>query len=927
MLRNTMYYETQSAMKPLDLVFILLFSFFTVSVFGQCLVSPPPPGLLTFNPTEDIGQGFTAECSGNLEYVEIYSGGPGAIAAGTLNIYSGNSVSPANLIYTQTHPAMTIAATGDPIRFDLTSPLQVVLNSQYTFQFNVAGVSIVATANYYAGGTAFEDVRTLPQFDIPFTASIVNPSSPLLITQYYEGTGNDKWLEIKNISSNTVNSGEYYIGLFEDSFGTIGGGIETNTPISYQINFAIPPGEVVLFGHSGATAPAPANRGPTATVINDGTADAICAFTGDDIIIISTTNDGTAYDNRTDIVGVVGAASTPVDWGTDLSIIKGGGTTEEPAIIYDPVNVAYDANEFIQLELATVVSADPTTNIALGTQTVGATTWTTGWSNGVPDKTKNVVIDGTYIDSDGSLEARNLTINTGASINLDSGGTGSNYVLVAKDLTVDGSLTIGDTEALITTDPNAIITGSMTKIERTTPLNNFRDYTYWSSPVNTTIEAAFVSPSVGDGVDPNRIFQWRTPVDQSSPTAGDGDPGNWEIASGTMQEGRGYLAEAPASLIGGQQHQVNFIGTPNNGTINVPVGLDTGQAGGYGGYNIIGNPYPSAINIDLFIEAVVNSEIDADPTAIIDGTIWLWSHSTQIDGGTTGEFNPADYVSYNLAGGVSTTEGTPAPTNIIGSGQGFLVQVFEAGNNELTFENSMRVTGQNDTQFFKSDKKVSQEKDRVWLNMTNNKNDFNQILIGFFDKATDSFDRGYDGLSLNSGNIIFYSMIEDNIYAIQGFGEFDLAREIPLGFYAATEGTHNIAIDKVEGILADQEMYLVDNELNTIHDLKQGSYAFEVLTAGNYKERFIVKFNSGVLSTTDVEIEKDNIIYPNPSTDYIRIGGLQREENYTIFNQFGIKVKQGVVSSGNKEIDVRHLKAGLYIVSIDNRDGIKFIKK
>ena len=54
-------------------------------------------------------------------------------SAGTLNVYSGNSVS-GTPIYTQSHPSITINNIGDPIRINITNTLALTqFLNQYTF--------------------------------------------------------------------------------------------------------------------------------------------------------------------------------------------------------------------------------------------------------------------------------------------------------------------------------------------------------------------------------------------------------------------------------------------------------------------------------------------------------------------------------------------------------------------------------------------------------------------------------------------------------------------------------------------------------------------------------------------------------------------------------------------------------------------------
>ncbi|MEZ4842475.1 MAG: hypothetical protein R2821_13435 [Flavobacteriaceae bacterium] len=43
-----------------------------------------------------------------------------------------------------------------------------------------------------------------------------------------------------------------------------------------------------------------------------------------------------------------------------------------------------------------------------------------------------------------------------------------------------------------------------------------------------------------------------------------------------------------------------------------------------------------------------------------------------------------------------------------------------------------------------------------------------QLLVGFFDEATDGVDRGYDGTKLSGGWVSFYSRIEDKNMLFKG---------------------------------------------------------------------------------------------------------------------------------------------------------------
>lgn len=123
------------------------------------------------------GQGFIAECDGFLEYVQFISNSTGTVSAGTLNIYNGNTVTGTPL-YTQTYPSIIITQASDPIRVDVTGSLSLVQGNQYTFEFTVDNVDILADfANGYPDGSAFQDGSEVSSVDFIFGISITNTLS------------------------------------------------------------------------------------------------------------------------------------------------------------------------------------------------------------------------------------------------------------------------------------------------------------------------------------------------------------------------------------------------------------------------------------------------------------------------------------------------------------------------------------------------------------------------------------------------------------------------------------------------------------------------------------------------------------------------------------------------------------------------------
>ena len=802
-----------------------------------------------------------------------------------------------DLNLTDPSPFVTISGT-NASDFTLTvipsTPITAASSTTFAITFNPSAIGIRTASVSIANNDSDENPYN---FDIQGEGIDANTGNQLLITQYYEGIGpNDNWIEIKNVSTTATLTGAYYLALYEDLDGTTSGLIASSAPTLFVPIDPLAAGAVRLYKRAGAVL---ANLGPAEVVENE-----ICRFDGNDVILISGSSGTNCYNDRTDIIGVVGT-SAAVTWGVDVSLIKGCGTTEAPTIVYDPTNIAYDSNQYITLTLDEVDTANTSTNVALGTQTVGPTIWSGTWDNGIPDKTKKTIIDGTYNNSDGSFEACDLTINGGASINLDSNGAGSNYILVENNLTINGSFTIGDTEALVTVNPAGTMSGSITKKEVTTTLNNFRDFTYWSAPVSTSISAAFT------GVDPNRIFKW------DIPTTTPNFVGAWSLASGTMTPARGYISEAPNSTPDGGTHSVTFSGTPNNGTIGIGVGFNN-DGFDNSDFNLIGNPYPSAVNIDDFIQSVSNNDIS--------GTIYFWTHLTAI---SSGQFLGSDYAIYNLSGGIASQSGSPIPTGNIGSSQGFFVKSVRVGN--IFFENSMRIKGAN-TQFFKSSKESKspiQEKDRIWLNVESATDGaFNQILVGFFENATDGYDRGYDGERFGGSWVNFYSKIDTLKYAVQGLSSFNIDKKVELGFdtYIPDEMTYKISIYRTEGVLTTNDVYLVDHELNIVHDLKVADYEFTTDGNTSFPTRFTLEFNKSTLGVDDVT-SRNNFVIINEE-DVFRLRSTTAITHLKVYDMMGRLLIDKKPNESEFTINTNTIKKGtVLIVNATFENGAEVSKK
>ena len=66
-------------------------------------------------------------------------------------------------------------------------------------------------------------------------------------------------------------------------------------------------------------------------------------------------------------------------------------------------------------------------------------------------------------------------------------------------------------------------------------------------------------------------------------------------------------------------------------------------------------------------------------------------------------------------------------------------------------------------------------------------------------------------------------------------------------------------------------------------------------------------------------------IYPNPSTSFLRVIGLNSDESYRIYSILGTEIQSGVISN-DTEIDINVLKTGIYMLQLSDFT-LPFVKK
>ncbi|WP_149205978.1 DUF7507 domain-containing protein [Flavobacterium johnsoniae] len=528
-----------------------------------------------------------------------------------------------------------------------------------------------------------------------------------------------------------------------------------------------------------------------------------------------------------------------------------------------------------------------------------STTWNgTAWSNGTPNATKAAVFNGAYsITADLTVCA--CTVNSPVNLVVPSGIT--LHVVNALTVNSGASLTFNNNSSLLQTNTGTNInSGNITYRRDTQPVRRY-DFTYWSTPVTST--PAFTLANLSPATLLDKYYSY-------DPAAG------WIISFNgilPMAKGSGYIVRSPQTfdIVTPAVYPASFVGVPNNGNVTVNVVPNS--------FNLIGNPYPSAVNAFQLLSA--NSTI---------GSLYFWMHnappSNAVSGDATYNYTSSDYAVFNSSGGVTTSNAAQTPAGYIAAGQAFFTN--NGAGNSILFTNNMRVSG-NNSQFYKTTGTDNIERNRIWLNFANKEGAFKQLLVGYIDGATNNWDLQYDAETMDANTYTdFYSINQNMSLTIQGRGlPFENSDVIPLGYKTTIAGDFTISIDHVDGFFDNQNVYLEDKTTGAVSDLKAQDYTFKT-QAGTFTDRFTLRYTNKTLGTGDFENVKDGLLI---SVKDKTIKVTSAKENIKEVNIFDItgKLIYNKKKVGNTELSISNLQSAdqVLLVKVNLENNAQVTRK
>ncbi|SDT96279.1 Por secretion system C-terminal sorting domain-containing protein [Polaribacter sp. Hel1_33_78] len=488
---------------------------------------------------------------------------------------------------------------------------------------------------------------------------------------------------------------------------------------------------------------------------------------------------------------------------------------------------------------------------------------TSNWDVDVPNATTNVTIPASQnavISSTTGANTNNLTVNGAGSLTLNAGGS----------LKVTGTSTGNITYIVNVSDTNWHLVSS--------PVNGEQYDDTWIT--NNDIAS-------GSDFTTNRGISWYDNTSLTSPNIA-GEGGHWRYFQGgaTAQNfgtGVGYALIKDTNP-GVSSGNFSFTGT-------MPSSVSPAINQGVNNWNLIGNSYPSYMDVAAFITE--NGTSGTDKLADANQAIYIFNASTSAyEALTTGYIQPgqAFFVNSKLA---STTVA--------------ITKAMQSHQTGVTFYKTNLPS--------------------INLSVSNNATT-KSTAIHFYDEATKSLDPGLDiGLfdGVSSDLRIYSHLVDDNQGISFGKQALPLSEmesvAIPIGLEAKANQELTFSLSALN-LSSDTKVYLEDKVKNTFTLFTNNEVKITLNEAANGIGRFYIVTSSNALQTENI-ILQHVAVYPTNDTNLRVVGLPSGKASLKLFNTLGKAVFTASFSADIKMNDIRlpQLSKGVYLVQIQTKEG------
>ncbi len=374
------------------------------------------------------------------------------------------------------------------------------------------------------------------------------------------------------------------------------------------------------------------------------------------------------------------------------------------------------------------------------------------------------------------------------------------------------------------------------------------------------------------------------------------------VSTGDLLDGKGfwvYMGPTPLTF------QVS--GPPNKSDYPLTTTYTSSGSLANDGWNLVPNPYPSAIDWDAPTDGTHWDKTN------IGGTIYIWNSSTE------------SYGSYVAgSGGIGLNGGS----NLIPSQQAFWVHATGAPTltvRELVKSNTLITTylrtmnSPNTSHIpmafkdFPIPLNTNNTPNSIKLTASGNGQPDDEILIRFMQGATNNFDNQYDGLKLPGYHSNLSSVLNSTDYCINSLPPLTSNMDIPIRLNVPAAGTYKISRDSILMLPMSSCIFLEDTKAVGTNLRTSVSYSFTISdTTGqaHAAPRFILHIYEPMTK------KSMNVSCAGGNNGIAIAKGIGAGPwNYVWKNSAGTTVK---TTSGSSTADtLKNCSAGTYSVSVD----------
>ncbi len=503
--------------------------------------------------------------------------------------------------------------------------------------------------------------------------------------------------------------------------------------------------------------------------------------------------------------------------------------------------------------------------------TTPSTIWNgTTWSNGTPDANTAAVIAANFSEST-NINCKTLLVKGNVNMSIQNGNT----ITVQSDVVNNGTIRLISPNSLspagsFISNGNIYNNGSMIAERYISPGTLAADNYEWhfiSSPIEPfTVEKTFV----GD-------YVYR--FDESF--------NNWiSLTTGDfINTATGYMVKTINT--GGKI--LVFKGTFQSGNISLAL-TNTGGTDD-NGYNLVGNPYPSAIDW--------NASSGWTKTNL-SSTIWIWNPSVN------------NYATWNGFVGVN------GGSRYIPAMQGFFVKVNQGyTSGTLGMTNNIRVHSSQSIMRYKADDQL-----QLLRFLVKDNNEKSDEMVVFRANSRYNAEKFF---SMDETMPQIFARVDKTNLAIVAIDSSLTAMTIPVGIYTPSEGQYQLRVTENTIDTLIWKITLKEKNINQTYTINQTSFLLSSYAADTlWFELNIEKKESTPTYTHSITQYSKIKVWSNSSIIFV---DLPEDKKYIveIYNMLGNKVaSKNFNNKGKYKFDIT--TNGVYIVRVYN-EGKPYIQK